>query len=144
VGISSSIDPNEDSRERANVPAGNKAELKRSSVSQIRSRLKTKVAKDIQNFPQGDIVLYVNLPATRQGKMEVVHSPMPPQQVLAALTGIQKELPRPDPLLEAHIKKLQTALAVLRGISHAVVSDGMIGQCWTAVPMTMAYHVCGH
>lgn len=129
VGISSSVDPDEDSRDRDNAPAAKKSKLKRSSASQIRSRLKTKVDNDIKSLPQGDIVLYVNLPATRQGKMEVVHSLMPPQQVLGALTGIQKELPRPDPRLEAHIKQLQRAMAILRGISQAGVSDGTIGQC---------------
>jgi len=91
--------------------------IKGSSASQIRSRLRDRVKRDVDSLPYGDIVIYVNIPSSRQGQLVVVHSPMPAQQLLAALQGVQKQLPRPDARLDERIDELKKAVALMKGTS---------------------------
>lgn len=122
--VSSSSDESEENPHDSEPAkkAAKTAKSKLSSTSQIRSRLAGRVQKDIQYFQPGDVVIYVNLPATLSGKLQVVHSQTPPQQVLAALKGIQKELPRPDPRLDAEIDKLKKVVAVWKGEPPASIA----------------------
>lgn len=121
---SSESDGSEDSRDSDNAPAAKKPKpkLNRSSASQIRSRLRDKVANGIENLPQGDVVLYINVPGTQQGKVQVVHSRMPPQQVLGALKGIRKQLPHREKRLDPHIDRLKRAVDLMEGERQAGAS----------------------
>lgn len=61
--------------------------------------------------------MYFNIPLSRQGQLVLMHSQMPAQQLLAALQGIQKQLPRPDPRLGERIDELKKAAALMEGTS---------------------------
>jgi len=76
-GSVSSEEDSEDSEDSEPAPK----KIKRSSASQIRSRLKDRVKKDINCLPYGDMVLYLNIPATRQGNLVLLHSMMPARQL---------------------------------------------------------------
>jgi hypothetical protein len=103
--------------------ASQQPEKQRPRVSQIRSRLRDRFKKDIPKMPQGDIVVYVSLPASKQGKLHVEHTPMPPEQPLKMLLALQEQLPRPDHRLDEHISKLTKAAAIMQG------------ECWLGSPM---------
>lgn len=110
---SGSVSSEEDSEDSEPAPK----KIKRSSASQIRSRLKDRVKKDINCLPYGDMVLYLNIPATRQGNLVLLHSMMPARQLLAALKGIQKHHPCRDPRLDERIDEVKRAAVLMQGTS---------------------------
>lgn len=78
-------------------------------ASKSRSRLRSKVLQYKKDFPPGDITLFVNVPAHKQGQITFIHDGLTAEQSEDVLGSIQKGIIKaqknPDPRL-ARLQKL--------------------------------------
>jgi hypothetical protein len=79
--------------------------------AKLRLALRKKAIIIFHNMPEGDVGLYIMLPASKHGALTVeTNNNIPPGIVIRALEGMQEERVRKDPRLQAAItdwKKVQ-------------------------------------
>jgi hypothetical protein len=98
-----------------NGTAANKPKQRGSTPAQNRARLNNTVRKYLKkNLPLGDTVIFLNVPASRQGRVTILHSRVAADTMLAVVKAADSTLPY-DPRLEAETERLEKIKALVEG-----------------------------
>jgi hypothetical protein len=110
------LDVKGNTRTLAQLLAGLIPDLSKSDPSKLRLALRKKVIIIFHNMPEGDVGLYIMLPANRQGALTIqTTNNIPAGIVVRALEGIQAERLRKDPRLEEAIQSWKEVEAKVEG-----------------------------